>query len=163
MVLHPDMIRKLKPGQDTSYCNGLKSFLQTDVKGFVSFQPFKSLHDDIDNYINNLVHGKMTAMQLISYFNQIFSTTNKDSNEIFSFFEGKATEATIVPFSVFSNLFHQRFNWHRFLESTLEILQQFYIAVEKCNEQYCLFPGDQYQYSMTCMRCHKCVLYPIRE
>ncbi len=27
MVLHPDMIRKLKPGQDTSYCNALRSFL----------------------------------------------------------------------------------------------------------------------------------------
>ncbi len=27
MVLHLDMIRKLKPGQDTSYCNALKSFL----------------------------------------------------------------------------------------------------------------------------------------
>ncbi len=99
----------------------------------------------------------MTPTQQISHFNQIFSTTNKDSNEIFFFFEGKAREATIVPFSVFSNLFHQRFNWHRFLESTLEILQQFYIAIEKCDEQYRLFPGDQYQYSVKCMRCHKCV------
>jgi hypothetical protein len=27
MVLHPDMIRELKPGQDTSYCNALKTFL----------------------------------------------------------------------------------------------------------------------------------------
>jgi hypothetical protein len=108
MVLHPDMIHKLKPGQEISYCNALKSFLQTDVKGFVSFQPFESLHDDIDNYINNLVHGET---QQISYFDQIFSTTNKDSNEIFSFLEGKARKATIVPCSVFSNLFHQRFNW----------------------------------------------------
>jgi hypothetical protein len=32
MVLHPDMIGKLKSGQDTSYCNALRSFLQTDVK-----------------------------------------------------------------------------------------------------------------------------------
>ncbi len=157
MVLHPDMICKLKPGQDTSYCNALKSFLRTDVKGFVSFQPFKSSHDDIDNYINNLVHGEMTATQRISYFDQIFSTTNKDSNEIFSFLEGEAREATIIPFSVFWNIFHQRFNQHRFLESTLEILQQFYIALEKCDEQYCLFPGDQYQYSVKCMRGHKCV------
>jgi hypothetical protein len=60
----------------------------------------------------------MTATQKISLFDQIFSTTNKDSNEIFSFLEGKAKEATIVPFSVFLNLFHQRFNWHRFLESS---------------------------------------------
>jgi hypothetical protein len=72
--------------------------------------------------------------------------------------EGKAREASIIPFSVFSNLFHQRFNRHRFLESTLDILQQFYIAIEKCDEQYRLFPGDQYQYSVKCMGCHKCVL-----
>jgi hypothetical protein len=106
MVLHPDMIRKLKPGQDTSYCNALKPFLQTDVKEFVSFQPFKYLHNDIDNYINNLVHREMTATQQISYFDQFFCTTNKDSSEIFSFLEGKAREATIVPFSVFLNLYH---------------------------------------------------------
>jgi hypothetical protein len=99
----------------------------------------------------------MTATKRISYFDQIFSTTNRDTNEIFSFLEGKAREATIVPFAVFSNLFHQRFNWHRFLESTLEILQQFYISIEKCDKQYHLFPGDQYQYSVKCMRCHKCV------
>ena len=99
----------------------------------------------------------MTATQQISNFDQIFSTTNKDTNDIFSFLEGKAREATIVPFSVFLNLFHQRVNRHGLLESTLEILQQFYIAIEKCDEQYHLFPGDQYQYSMKCMRCHKCV------
>ncbi len=125
--------------------------------GFISFQPFESLHDDIDNHINNLVHREMTAMQQISFFDQISSITNKDSNEIFSFLEGKAREATIVPFLVFLNLFHQRFNRHRFLESTLEILQQFLISIEKCDEQYRLFPGDQYQYSVKCMRCHKCV------
>ncbi len=99
----------------------------------------------------------MTATQQISYFDQIFNPTNKESNEIFSFLEGKAREATIVPFSVFSNLFHQRFNRHKFLESTLEILQQFYISTEKCDKQYRLFPGDQYKYSMKCMRCHQCV------
>jgi hypothetical protein len=27
MVLHPDMIHQLKPGQDTSYCSALRSFL----------------------------------------------------------------------------------------------------------------------------------------
>ncbi len=118
MVLHPDMIRQLKPSQDTSYRNALRSFLRTDVKGLVSFHPFDSLHSDIDIYINNLVHREMTATQQICYFDQIFCTTNKDTNEIFSFLNGKAREYTIVPFSVFSNLFHQRFNRHRFLEST---------------------------------------------
>jgi hypothetical protein len=99
----------------------------------------------------------MTAILRIGYFDQIFSTTNKDSNEIFSFLEGKARESTIIPFSVFLNLFHQRFNRHGFLESTLEILQQFYISIEKWDKHYHLFPGDQYQYSVKCMKFHKCV------
>jgi hypothetical protein len=86
MVLHSDMIRQLKLVQDTSYHNALRSFLQTDVKGLVPFHPFDSLHNDIDIYINNLVHRKMTAiMQQIGYFDQIFCTNNKDTNEIFSF------------------------------------------------------------------------------
>ena len=89
MVLHPDMIRQLKPGQDTSYCNALRSFLQTDVKGLVSFHPFDSLHDDIDIYINNLVHGEMTATQRISFFDQFLSITTKNSNGIFSFWRVK--------------------------------------------------------------------------
>ncbi len=121
------------------------------------FHPLDSLHHDIDIYIKNLVHGELTDMQRINNFNQIFSTTNKDSNKIFSFLEEKEREATIVPFSVFSNLFHQRFDRHRFLESTLEILQLFYISTEKCDEQYRLFPCDQYKYSVKCMRCHQCV------
>ncbi len=99
----------------------------------------------------------MTATQQTNVSNQILSITAKDSNEIFSFLEGKAREATIVPFLVFMNRFHQRFTRHRFLESTLEILPQFYIAIEKCDKQYHLFPGDQYQHSVKCMRCHKCV------
>ncbi len=44
-----------------------------------------------------------------------------------------------------------------FLESTLEILQQFFIALEKCDKQYHLSPGNQYQYLVKCLRCHKCV------
>jgi hypothetical protein len=75
------------------------------VKGFVSFQPFESLHDDIDNYTNNLVHKEMIAVQRISFLDQIFSIANKDSNEIFSFLEGKAREAIIVPYLEFSIFF----------------------------------------------------------
>jgi hypothetical protein len=35
--------------------------------------------------------------------------------------------ATQIPLSIFTNLFHQRFEKHSMLESMLEILQQFYI------------------------------------
>ncbi len=90
MVLHPDMIRQLKPSQDTSYCNALRSFLQTDVKGLVSFHPFDFLHNDIDIYINNLVHGEITATQQIRYFDQNFSVpTTKTLMRPFPFWRVK--------------------------------------------------------------------------
>jgi hypothetical protein len=41
-----------------------------------------------------------------------------------------ALDATQIPLSIFTNLFHQRFEKHSMLESTLEILQQFYIEME---------------------------------
>ncbi len=37
--------------------------------------------------------------------------------------------ATQIPLSIFTNLFHQRFEKHSMLESTLEIFQQFLSGV----------------------------------
>jgi hypothetical protein len=76
------------------------------------------------------------------------------------FLENKAREASIVPFSIFTELFTQRFKKNRLLELTMEILQQFYIAVEDPKEEYQLFPGDQYKFSVKCKRSHKCVSSP---
>ncbi len=39
----------------------------------------------------------------------------------------------------------------------LELLQQFYIAIEECVDTYKMFPGNQYLLSEKCMRCHNCV------
>ncbi len=49
---------------------------------------------------------------------------------------------TQIPLSIFTNLFHQRFEKHSMLESTLEILQQFYIQIVTEPEVFLLFPGD---------------------
>jgi hypothetical protein len=40
-----------------------------------------------------------------------------------------ALSATQIPLSLFTNLFHKRFEKHSMLESMLEILQQFYRLV----------------------------------
>jgi hypothetical protein len=46
-----------------------------------------------------------------------------------------------IPLSIFTNLFHQRFSKHVYLESTLEILQQFNIEMNSDHERYCLIPA----------------------
>jgi hypothetical protein len=68
-----------------------------------------------------------------------------------------ALSATHIPLSIFTNLFHQRFDKHSMLESTLEILQQFYIQMETEPHDFLLFSGDNSLYTLRCMRCGQLV------
>jgi hypothetical protein len=66
-----------------------------------------------------------------------------------------ASKSTIIPFSIFASMFHQHFTEHRFLESTLELLQQFYLQVESIAHDYKVFPGDQLKFCLKCLHCGK--------
>jgi hypothetical protein len=66
-----------------------------------------------------------------------------------------ALSATQIPLSIFTNLFHKRFQKYSMLESTLEILQQFYIQMETEPHDFLLFPGDFSLNTLRCMRCCK--------
>jgi hypothetical protein len=52
-------------------------------------------------------------------------------------------------------MLHQCFKEHRFLESTLELLQQFYIQVKSIAHDYKVFPGDESTFSLKCFHCGK--------
>ncbi len=77
----------------------------------------------------------------------------KFSNQFVTEIVDIALDATQIPLSIFTNLFHQKFEKYSILESTLEILQQFYIQMEsEPDEMYC-FPGDLSTYMLRCKRC----------
>jgi hypothetical protein len=67
--------------------------------------------------------------------------------------------ATQIPLSIFTNLFHKSFEKNSMLESTLEILQQFYIQMETEPHDFLLFPRDSslylkvYEMSQACYCC----------
>ncbi len=71
-----------------------------------------------------------------------------------------AVSATTIPLSIFTNLFHQRFSKHDYLESTLEILQQFYIKMHSDHKHYCIIPGDLCKYTLKCGRCDTSITPP---
>jgi hypothetical protein len=66
---------------------------------------------------------------------------------------GIALFAKQIPLSIFTNLFKQRFKKHFMLESTLEIIQQFYIQMETQSDESHLFAGDLSTYTLGCKRC----------
>ncbi len=61
--------------------------------------------------------------------------------------------ATQISLSIFTNLFHQRFEKHSMLESMLEILQQVYIQMESEPHEFSICPGDLSTYMLQFMRC----------
>jgi hypothetical protein len=65
-----------------------------------------------------------------------------------------AVEATKIKLSLFTELFHQAFKKHKFLESTFELLQQFEIQMTMYNTEYYLFPGDMHEWQIICLRCN---------
>jgi hypothetical protein len=67
--------------------------------------------------------------------------------------------ATQIPLSIFTNLFHQRFEKHSMLELTLEILQQFYIQMESEPHEISVCPGDLSTYTLWCIRCGQPVTF----
>jgi hypothetical protein len=68
--------------------------------------------------------------------------------------------ATQIPLSIFTIFFHQRFKKQSMLESTLEILQQFYVQqVETQSEEFYLFGGDLSTYMLRCKRYGQRVTY----
>jgi hypothetical protein len=66
-----------------------------------------------------------------------------------------ALDATQIPLSIFTNFFHQRFEKHSMLESTLEILHQFCIEHDYFPHECPFCPGDESTYTLQCMRCGK--------
>ena len=71
-----------------------------------------------------------------------------------------AKEATKILFAIFTNLFHYRFKKKSYLESTLELLQQFYIQLDELCVDYRLFVGDLHKYCLHCTRCHRAITRP---
>ena len=54
----------------------------------------------------------------------------------------------------------QHFGKLKFLESTLELLQQFKLQMISSSDEFTIFPGDCSKFSLKCTRCGKCVTYP---
>ncbi len=96
----------------------------------------------------------MDIDQISSIWDQILpnpKTMDTVTEEVWEF----ASKATIIPFSIFTSMFHQHFTEHRFLESTLELLQQFYLQVKSIAHDYKVFPGDQSKFCLKCLHCGK--------
>jgi hypothetical protein len=136
------------------FCQNMTEFLQTDINGSLNFSSSATTIHSIEKYLETFYMPPLDVDGISSIWDQILMDYKRKihvADDIWEF----ARKASIIPFSIFMSMFHQHFTEHRFLESTLELLQQFYIQVESVAKDYKVFPGDQSTFSLKCFCCGK--------
>ncbi len=134
----------------------LLSFLWTDPDGSVSFVLDKTTDGRIDEFLKNTFQAKKGTEK--GYFFDQFMDTNTDS--IVSSICDIPKKATKIPLAIFMDLFHFHFKKKPYLESTLEILQQFYIELVDYSTDFSIFVKDRHKYCLKCTRCHCAITKP---
>ena len=129
----------------------LVSFLQTDPDGAASFVVDARSARLIEDFLKNTFRDLTKGTEKGYFFDEVMET-NADS--IVSSICAIAMEATKIPLAIFTDLFHHRFKKKLYLESTLELLQQFYIQLVDHSNHFCIFVGDHHKYCLHCARCH---------
>jgi hypothetical protein len=112
IILHLDLTHTVLSGLDKTYRKTDTTFLETDMRGMMNFQMQLHLQAEINLYLSTIFSKDMSCSQRPSYFDQFLATRTKPVSEMFSFLAKKANKATVLPYSIFMNLFHQRFPKH---------------------------------------------------
>jgi hypothetical protein len=112
IILYPDLTCTVLSGLDKTYHKTVTTFLKTDMRGIMNFQMQLYLQAEINVYLSSIIPEDMSRSQRPSYFDQFLATRTKQVLDMFSFLAKKANEATVLPFLIFTNLFHQRFPKH---------------------------------------------------
>jgi hypothetical protein len=128
----------------------MTEFLQTDIDGFLDFSLNAITIQSLEKYLKTFYTTPLDIDQISSIWDQILPNPKTRDNVIEEVWE-IARKATIIPFSICTSMFHQCFTEHRFLESTLELLQQFYLQVKSIAHDCTVFPGDQLKFSLNCL------------
>jgi hypothetical protein len=106
----------------------------------------------LDDYLSGLHEGLSETANKGELFDQQM-LHQKSKRKFIEDIGDIALFATQIPLSIFTIIFHQRFEKHSMLESTLEILQQFYSQMESEPHEISVCPGDLSTYTLRCIRC----------
>ncbi len=135
---------------DEVFRQNMTEFLQTEIDGSVDFLLNAITIQLLEKYLKTFYTPPLDIEQKSSIWDQILShpkTMHTVTEEVWEF----ARKATIICFSIFATMFHQSFTNHRFVESTLELLQQFYLQVESIAHDCKVFSEDQSKFSLKCL------------
>ncbi len=78
----------------------------------VTFQTELHRHSETYNYVSSIFPENIANLDKAIFFDEFLSVPSQKTEDMFLVFKKKANETTVVPFSLFTNLFHQRYPKH---------------------------------------------------
>ena len=134
------------------YCNALRQLLCTDLDGNLSTSLNPATKTKLNEYVSTIFRGMSKATTQGKNFEEY--TEKPESRKLFiAKVKEIALSATIIPLSLFTNLFVKKFPKHEYLESTHEWMEQVYIKMKTEPGCFGLFPGDLLIFSLKCIHC----------
>jgi hypothetical protein len=106
----------------------LLALLQTNLDGNLYSTPNLHTSAEIEVYLSKFFPSHLNNQTSGSKFDQMLEHP-ANTNNLVKFLTEMAVGTTTIPLNLFTNLCVKRFPMHSFLESTLEILQQFEIKL----------------------------------
>ncbi len=108
-----------------------------------------NIHSQLQQFLLKFSDSELDKQQIASMWDQHLE--NKTRNKVVQDKLSEiATTATGIPFSIFTKMNCQHFGRLKFLESTLELLQQFKLQMISNSDELTIFPGDRSKFSLMC-------------
>jgi hypothetical protein len=114
-ILRPDMSRECKLGHNSSYRHALTSLLSTDLYNMKHFQIEFKHGAMVYEILHELLPDDATGDDKPNYYQRLIS----DGTGVLEKLKKIATEASVIPLSVFTNMFHQRYPLYSFVFTSL--------------------------------------------
>ncbi len=130
----------------------LIEFLCTDLGGNLSFTLNPLTTSKLDHFLLTLPEGLLETANKDKELDQ-HVWNEKRKHHIINEMVGIALSETQIPLSIFTNLFHKRFQKHSMFNAWN--ITAVYIQMETEPHDFLLFPGDFSLYTLSCMRCCK--------
>ena len=151
-VLPPDIQCSCKNVEIKGYRHAIRCLLRADLYQMDYFQLEIHTESELLQQLKSCIPKDTPRDDRGAQFDLFFANNENETKTLFKKLQEIATFATDIPLSIFTNLLHQRYPKHRYLESTLELLQQFYLCVEEAtDDSHKMFPGEKCFTSLKCI------------
>ena len=140
------------------FCSSMIDFFSTDLGGTATYLMNPNILSQLQQLLLKFPISELDTQQISFMWDQHLENS-KTKETVVQQLMKIGNSATVIPFSIFTEMMCQHFAKLKFLESSLELLQQFQLELVSISDEFTIFPGDRSK-CLKCNRHGKCVCPP---